>query len=295
MRTRQRSAKSYLERLLFPVSVENFTTRFWETSCLALEPHPTRRRLLSKVPSSVTSLLTAAPFPIQAWYAHGQSGGFDVQSDQAQSLHQLGMTLYFMKIPVLMSVAEALATELGLAPGCATASAFASRAGAITPAHYDANENLTIQLTGVKRWSVAANLHVPRPTVNASAGPLPMTDEARQAPTPWPTQMPAGAHEYELRPGALLYVPRGFWHATTTCTDALSLTFSFRVPTLADAVANALRARLVRDPAWRQSVSGATRGGRGACRGRRALLDRLRDELSRMQPDDWLAALSPLP
>ena len=70
-----------------------------------------------------------------------------------------------------------------------------------------------------------------------------------------PERMPDDAEEFTLEPGAMLYVPRGYWHETDSDREAISLHVSQIILPWADAVLSALRAKLVRDPAWRADAS----------------------------------------
>ena len=66
-----------------------------------------------------------------------------------------------------------------------------------------------------------------------------------------PTRMPAEAEEYVLTPGSVLYVPRGFWHETESDEASISLHVHHIPVPWVDAVLVTLRAKLLRDPAWR--------------------------------------------
>ena len=70
--------------------------------------------------------------------------------------------------------------------------------------------------------------------------------------------MPTAQREIVLRPGSLLLVPRGMWHATRADDDALALNFTFTAPTWLDLLAVALRSKLALDPAWRATAAPAS-------------------------------------
>lgn len=65
--------------------------------------------------------------------------------------------------------------------------------------HYDTHEVLVLQIAGSKRWRVFE-----------PAAPLP---HRSQPFTPIGYRLPAPLHELELKPGDLLYLPRGYVHA----------------------------------------------------------------------------------
>jgi 50S ribosomal protein L16 3-hydroxylase len=69
-----------------------------------------------------------------------------------------------------------------------------------------------------------------------------------------PFEMPEDALSFELKPGSMLFVPRGSWHSTEAEGDALALNFTFTAPTWLDLFAAALRSRLALSPEWRETA-----------------------------------------
>ena len=68
--------------------------------------------------------------------------------------------------------------------------------------------------------------------------------------------MPAAAETVVLSPGSVLFVPRGYWHATESDEETLALNFTFGQPSWADVVLAALRTKLLADPQWRELAQG---------------------------------------
>jgi 50S ribosomal protein L16 3-hydroxylase len=64
------------------------------------------------------------------------------------------------------------------------------------------------------------------------------------------------AMEVVMKPGCVLFVPRGYWHETTTEEDSLSLNFTFSQPTWADVFTKSLQEVLLRSPEWRDLADG---------------------------------------
>jgi len=52
----------------------------------------------------------------------------------------------------------------------------------------------------------------------------------------------------------LLFVPRGYWHATLADSNALSLNFTYSAPTWIDVFTAALRGRLAISSEWRKTA-----------------------------------------
>jgi 50S ribosomal protein L16 3-hydroxylase len=70
-----------------------------------------------------------------------------------------------------------------------------------------------------------------------------------------PDSFPDNAAEITLKPGSVLFVPRGVWHKTHAVQgDSLSLNFTFTAPTWIDILTAALRGRLAQSSEWRETA-----------------------------------------
>jgi hypothetical protein len=219
----------------------------------------------------VVSLLNRHADDVQVWFGT-RRGGFRAVPMSAVAAHaalEAGATVYFRLtgVPTLNRWQRHIAAALGHRREGLTCSLFAAHLGAGTQCHYDALENFTIQLQGTKTWRVAANRSVHAPLENWVAGHDLPPEMALYCPTALPSRMPRASTRVELRPGDVLYVPRGCWHSTEVSADSLSLFLGFPPTPCADFLLNALRARLIRQAAWRESVID---GGAGAYWKRRA-------------------------
>jgi ribosomal protein L16 Arg81 hydroxylase len=108
-------------------------------------------------------------------------------------------------------------------------------------AHYDPHEVFALQLDGVKHWRLYD-----------FAEPFPMLETVR---------MPEGSlgksHEVSLRPGDLLYIPRGHVHdAYTQDQSSLHLTVGINVYRWADLLDHALASAARHDVRLRKSIPG---------------------------------------
>jgi hypothetical protein len=105
-----------------------------------------------------------------------------------------------------------------------TTSAFWSRGGMRAPVHYDDHDLLVVQLTGEKRWYVAS-------------GPSELPNVWRNA----PAGVELGAHEsFDVRPGDLVYLPRGTLHSVDSAGESLHLSIGFTPLTVRELVIAAL-------------------------------------------------------
>jgi ribosomal protein L16 Arg81 hydroxylase len=93
--------------------------------------------------------------------------------------------------------------------------------------HYDTYSFFALQIAGTKRWEI-----YPRTR-------LPPIDEDRDTEEPWVACEPCRTHL--LKPGDLLYIPRGWYHAaTTTNSTSIHLTIGLFLPTWLDIIRSAL-------------------------------------------------------
>ena len=210
-----------------------------------------------------------------------------VEPSAAAALHGQGMALILNGVerflPLVQDWLTALRTELGLPPGCEPRSIiYVTPKGAGNSPHFDANANFVVQVRGTKRWHLAPNTHVPDPTDRWAMNEGPLPEELRgYALTPLPTALPADAEVIDLKPGSVLFVPRGYWHSTEADEDTLALNFTFGQPTWADVALGALRALLLKDRAWRRLATGPTPSA--------GLLARLRDEVAALEGEPLYA------
>jgi 50S ribosomal protein L16 3-hydroxylase len=157
-------------------------------------------------------------------------------------------------VPQVASLVESLARELAspmLGVGC---NVYASPVGIGTRMHFDEQEVFLLQLRGSKRWHYAPVEQVRFPTRAYFGGRI--DPELALVTDGFPDQLPAGYQETILRPGSVLFLPRGTWHASETVeSDSLALTLTFASATWADIFMASLRRWMVQDEAWRSPAA----------------------------------------
>ena len=131
------------------------------------------------------------------------------------------------------------------------------------PTHYDTHDVFVLQIAGTKHWRVfGAPLELP----------------LRGQPHRRGTDPGELRHEVELRPGDLLYIPRGFFHyATTGDATSLHLTVGAHVTTWAAVILAAVEAEFERNPRYRASLPPGFATAP-------AVRQRARDELAELMP-----------
>lgn len=255
----------YLAKLLHPLDITEFQSLYEINQPFVIHHGADELLELRNLPmlESLDSLLKSWPAVISAHLpdARDEISSIETNSKDAQKLFQNGIGLLFnnanLHSPKLQSWVDALRKELGLSRLThARSIIYATPDGKGTAPHFDQNINLVLQIHGTKKWTLAPNHSVINPTVRHTIG-RPIDPELMgYLDEEMPTKMPSETISFELRPGSMLFVPRGVWHQTEAEGDALALNFTFGPPTWTDLFLSALRSRLHADPHWRETANG---------------------------------------
>ena len=248
-------------RLLAPIGAERFLADHWQKRMVSFPLAADEFAAIQAEvgPLDVTSLAASAQEGAQAWIANQYVAHSVVPVDatNASQFAAIGATLYFVNVP-LPRLTDAFADFLGAPRQKVIASLFLTPpAGGASP-HFDKNENFTIQLTGAKRWHVGETPMVASPPDGLILGQTPPPSLAGLLAAKEPPR-----RTVEMRPGTLLYVPRGTVHATEAGEQSWSLNISYSPAMWLDLMRVGLRRRLARSERWRGTVSGV--GGMAAC------------------------------
>ena len=251
---------------------------------------------------SLEALLHSWNGPIQAHLpdVSDESSSIDVTSKEARKLFSNRMGLLFNNVQTLSPELEVwlktLAKDLGLpASTYGRCIVYATPNGKGTAAHFDQNINFVLQIHGTKHWSIAPNTSVENPTQRFTIGQDLDPELASYAENEMPDEMPTkGRREITLRPGSMLFVPRGWWHSTEATGEALALNFTFSQPSWVDLFTLALRSRLLLSPAWRELADGVSSANGDkrlvAQKQLDELLAQLVEDLPNWQAEDILSA-----
>jgi 50S ribosomal protein L16 3-hydroxylase len=249
----------YLPTWLAPLDVGAFRDEFFSRRPLFREAGPERLGGLAELCSwDAVQLLGSRTRDVTAWFeaADGRHLTAEVAPEAARKLYQAGVTFYVKDMAELEPVRDSLARSLSVPRDNFQCNLFCNLPGATTRMHFDPVDTFTVQIKGRKRWRIAPNRNAPDPNIGWATLDRAMRAELRlYAQGPMPERMPDGAEEYLLEPGAMLYVPRGYWHETESDAESISVHIHHIVLPWVDAVLVALRSKLIRDPAWRATAA----------------------------------------
>jgi 50S ribosomal protein L16 3-hydroxylase len=305
MKTEQKTAidRPGLSALTAPQTLKEFLTQRWPSKPYVTHGLGETVKGLTSIPalSSVQSLLEVWPHVVQVHLpdVSDESSSVDANTKDAKKMFLNEMGLLFNNVqtvfPVLKDWLSAISSDLGLpASTYSRCMVYATPAGKGTRAHFDQNINFVLQLHGTKKWRIRKNEHVDNPTQRYTTGQPVDPELASYLNSDLPNHMPNGAEEIILKPGSMLFVPRGYWHSTEAEGEAMALNFTFSQPTWVDLFTSALRSRLTLSPNWRELADGV-RSEDDGCRRLAAgkldfLLQELVEDLPHWRAEDILGA-----
>jgi 50S ribosomal protein L16 3-hydroxylase len=254
-----------LEPLIAPHTREEFLDGGWPFTPVAVHGLDETIDALRELPflKSLSAMLSAWPHSIQAHLpdVKDESSSVDVNSRDAEKQFTNKMGLLFNNVerisPLLVSWIAALSRDLGLPNSTyGRCLVYATPDGKGTAAHFDQNINFVLQLHGTKTWWLAENSNFENPTERHTIGQPLAPELAPYQHGELIREMPATEKKIILKPGSMLFVPRGFWHRTEASGNALALNFTFSQPTWIDLFTLALRSRLSLSKDWRELADG---------------------------------------
>jgi 50S ribosomal protein L16 3-hydroxylase len=252
-----------LLELIHPLDHTEFLNHFKLNKPFVIHHTPNELNELRKLP-----FLESLDVLLNSWTSHVQVhlpdlrdevSAIDVPTNEAINYFNQGMALLFNDVntisPVLENWLNQMKSDLGISSrSYGRCLVYAIPDGKGTAAHFDQNINFVLQIHGTKKWTLANNNSVTNPMDRYTMG-LPVDPEMMSyLDSPMAETMPEETFSFELKPGSLLFVPRGVWHATHADGDAISLNFTFTAPAWMDLFLGALRSRLILSTEWRDTA-----------------------------------------
>jgi len=199
---------------------------------------------------------------VVSFFGDAKSGHMvPVEGIEAAAPYRCGLSVYltdvapyFPKIEVLV---RGLERELGVNEGCARAGVFASPTHGGISCHYDSVDVFSIQLRGTKKFDLAPVTELRYPWgFQYITGSKPIDDLYPQATAGFPDWEKVEFQTVEMRPGTVLFMPRGTWHRTEAEGDSIAVSIGMEPPSAAECVLEQLRLMLLQDPEWRKPLYG---------------------------------------
>lgn len=295
-----------LEALLCTLSQEEFFTYYKNGEPFALRNLEGPLSELVELPflNSFDNLIKFWPDSVNAYLPgiNDEVNSQQVKKETARELFKEGKGLFFDDPnrfnEVIDKWLKAIHRDLGLSELTYSRSliyAIAKDQG--TSTHFDQNINFVLQISGTKKWWLAKNEMVTNPMSRYTIGADMEPELESYLEGDIPKGMPRNATEIELKPGSLLFLPRGVWHKTIATSDAISLNFTFTAPTWIDLLTSFLRAKLAQSPSWRGTADFVNDPSRSleSIDQFDLLLSELKENINQLSAQDILGATEYIP
>lgn len=250
-----------MKDLIWPFGIEHFLEIYWRKSAFYQSGTEESMGGLLKDPRDIDieELLHQTPDDVSVWSvsASGALKSTMMEPKNALNAYSLGATLNIdlcQKQPQARHCVDAIGRPLGIPPGAGFCNLICVKSPHITPAHFDPNENFTIQLRGSKTWRLWTECRVEAPLHNRIVGRRAHDELELYLGGIREPDLGSADLEVVLDPGSALYVPRGAWHEVQTLGDSISLNFLYPAMPRVDLFLPLLRRYLIRHPFWRHDA-----------------------------------------
>ena len=262
------AGSAVLGALVRPLPVEVFLRDFWPERLF--HAHGTLARLppLFSSPELMSFRVLASSY--QGWlgFGKGSHGPRMVSVQQVSPLHlyEMGLSVYLPDISSSVPGAEAflrqLEKDLGIGERSSRITVWASPKNDGAATHFDGEDVFSIQLAGSKRFEVAPMREYAYPFGAQFAPGWAAADELYpQVDNGFPDVESADFQAVDMKPGSVLFIPRGTWHRTTAAQDSFAISIGIRPPSVLESFLDQLRYLLLQDPEWRRPLYGAHGNG----------------------------------
>ena len=259
-----------LAALVSPRPVADFLRTHWPDRACAVHGDPQRLPAVLRAPELRSVQALAAKYRGRLTFGNATTSSRTVGIENADAalLLRMGLSLYLPDIveimPALNGFLRQFERELGAPEGTARIGAFAASPGNGVTCHYDAEEVFSIQLQGEKRFHIAKAPDIEQPWgIQFNPGDPCFDDLYPQVAAGFPDPQRCAFETVDMKPGTVLFMPRGTWHHTESGEGSLSVSIIVRTPAAFECALEALRLRLLQDARWRRPLYGAWVDGPG--------------------------------
>jgi ribosomal protein L16 Arg81 hydroxylase len=269
-------AASALQRILDPLRVDQFVEKYFQRRPLRLSGRSGKFDFLFRESEFLSHLDRVKH--IRAVFPRNRQAR--IQPTEIPDMMEAGATICVTGMerayPKLMEAARRIRTELNYA-GEISFRAYLSPPDSGFDLHFDARVATTLQIAGTKRWWYSNEPAVAFPTHNSGREP---PGAPRYKAPPRDT-----LRSVILRPGDVLCLPAGVWHAAKgkSMSLALNMAFDHKGGGVFDSIVSMLEQRVTDDPDWRQPLPVSTTRKRGALP--ESIASVLRDRIAALQSE----------
>ncbi len=283
-----------LQTLIGRMSVERFLRDYWPCKPVLIHAAAKRLQGFIDIPefASIDSMLD---IPCKGYTVQNRWRRiFDAEGTSCRELYDWGFQIYMQEIkPQSRSFENWLVrveTDLGLPPNMILPNLFFCKRGSTgsPPWHFDPQEGFTVHIRGTKRWFIAENQHIAHPTFNYKLGEK--IDKFKQDCFPnGPPSRLRNVQTMNVKPGSIIFFPRGAWHTTRSTGDSVHLDLMIPIPTWQRVLQRSVIDALDTKAAWRAPV--ITSSARSKAEITTEMADMLRDLARHLDTVDTAAAL----
>jgi ribosomal protein L16 Arg81 hydroxylase len=258
--------------ILSPVTPDEFLAEYWEKRSLHIPGSPQKfaklldRKAFIRAAGKADILWANLATTDRTQSAHR----IQIKPGQIDALYAAGFTICAKGLekgsPTLSALARSVKSGLNYS-GRVDFRGYMSGHHSGFTMHFDARHATTLQIEGTKKWHFAAGPSIPYPPANVEmregvaeyvqADTLRRVRDLALEPPLAPPPPDLELSEVTLRPGDVLYLPPGTWHAAEALGHSLAVNMAFnyaREGSAIEVLADLLYALLYQDPKWRGAL-----------------------------------------
>ena len=278
--------RSVLGALVSPEPAERFLREFWPERVFHSHGPLSRLPAVFTAPELASFQTLASRYQGRLGFGRGSVSPRMITMQEANPAHlyEMGLSVYLPDLELCLPGSEdflrALEAELGLEPFSCHMTVWASPRADGASTHFDGEDVISVQLAGTKQFDVAPMKEYAYPFgPQYGPGGAAFNEMYPQLERGFPDAERAEFQTVEMKPGSVLFVPRGTWHRTRAEQDSFAISIGMSPPCAVDLILEQLKYLLLQDPECRRPLYGV----RGDAKQRQDALDRAHKALNRAQ------------